>query len=63
MDAKHWNGDVDPREFGIDPDDERCPDCGASEQEDCAWYCRCDACERGLVQQVIAAGDEKRKVG
>lgn len=62
MDAKYYSGD-DDREFGPDPELERCPDCGASEQEDCAWWCRCDHCERGAVQHVIAAGDEKRKAG
>lgn len=39
--------DVDPREFGPDPDEERCEDCGATEQEDCAWWCQCLYCETG----------------
>jgi hypothetical protein len=46
MESKSWTGD-DDREFGIDPDEESCEDCGAGPLEDCAWYCQCLACETG----------------
>jgi hypothetical protein len=46
MDARGFNGD-DEREFGIDPDEESCEDCGAGPLEDCAWWCQCLACETG----------------
>lgn len=44
MDAHGWNGDVDPREFGPDPDADRCVECGAGALEDCDPCCLCDAC-------------------
>lgn len=44
MDANHYNGDVDPREFGPDMDEERCWSCGASEDEDCTPDCLCRHC-------------------
>jgi hypothetical protein len=62
MDAPYYNGE-DNREFGIDPYDEQCPDCGVGPLVDCLWYCRCTYCERGMVQQVIARGDVDRKAG
>lgn len=49
--------DVDPREFGIDPDEENCPECGAGPFEDCAWHCTCRSCLTGKVETRPRVGD------
>lgn len=43
MDAPQFNG-PDDREFGIDPDDERCESCGAAADEPCEPTCGCVHC-------------------
>jgi len=45
MDAGHWNGD-DDRDFGPVVEEERCWDCHAAEDEDCAPDCGCLSCRR-----------------
>ncbi len=45
MDSNHWTGD-DTREFGIDPDDEQCPECGVGPLEDCTRECGCRSCRQ-----------------
>lgn len=44
MDAKPWNGDIDPREFGPDPDADRCWCCHVGPLEDCLPECFCGFC-------------------
>lgn len=53
MDAPYYNG-ADDREFGIDPDDEHCPDCGASADEPCEKDCGCRACREKDEQHPIS---------
>ena len=45
MDAPSWVAD-DDREFGPDPLNGRCHDCGAEEDEPCSVLCACDYCNR-----------------
>lgn len=47
MDARSFNGDVDHREFGPDPDADDCAECGAGPLADCAWWCQCRSCVTG----------------
>lgn len=48
--------DADPREFGPDPEDERCPDCGAAWDQDCTADCACAFCvqRRALIELEMA---------
>jgi hypothetical protein len=50
MDAPSFNGS-DDREFGPDPDEERCDSCGAREDEPCGMWCECAHCEAEKLRQ------------
>jgi hypothetical protein len=55
MDAKSFNGPDERDEFGLDPDDERCEVCGASEDEPCTWNCTCGYCIRKRDREKVSA--------
>ena len=50
MDSEQWTGD-DDREFGPDPLNGRCHDCGAEENEPCSVLCACAYCMRQRAQK------------
>jgi hypothetical protein len=36
----------DPHEFDDRQDEEKCPDCGADPDDECAFFCSCIHCDR-----------------
>lgn len=57
MDAPHWNGPEDTREFGIDPDDERCAECGVAWNRPCVSDCACTYCIQRRARKSAAEFD------
>ena len=62
MDAPYYNG-PDDREFGIDPDDERCASCGVAADEVCEAGCGCPHCRRKEWDAEDALTSETAAVG
>lgn len=57
MDAHYYNG-PDEREFGLDPDDGTCQNCGADADEPCHWNCDCAHCQRTRLRKAAAEKDD-----
>ena len=52
--ARHWTGNDNRDGLGLDPDDEKCPDCGAGPLEKCTLDCGCLHCrQREWAQQDV----------
>lgn len=49
-DPRYYTGE-DEREYGIDPDEENCPECGIGPLESCAWWCQCLHCLTGKAAE------------